>query len=288
MPFEPALTHFAARAGDHNDLAMAASPVLAAALAARLGTTPTVIGEPQPALATDWDTELAAAKPALEELADTYETIYAGGRIPVTALSRCAVALATLPVVARHHPDAAVIWFDAHADLNTPADTATGYLGGLALAGPLGLWDSGLGGGLDLRNAILVGARDLDAPERRLIDDGAVALVPVGDDIADRLRGAIGGRAVYVHIDCDVLAPGTVPTDYRVPDGLTLGQLHDCAVALAEHELVGIEIGELEADGQRPSAAVPADPAGLIVAALEPILDALVRHAGSADRPIAR
>lgn len=297
MPTELALTHFAARAGDHNDLAMAASPILAAALAARLATTPTVIGEPRPALAADWGRELDAARPALEELADRYDTIYARGQIPVTALSRCAVALATLPVVARHHPDAAVIWFDAHADLNTPADTATGYLGGLAFAGPLGLWDSGLGGGLDLRNAILVGARDLDAPEQRLIDDGAVVLIPVGDDIADRLRTAIAGRPVYVHLDCDVLEPGTVPTDYRVPHGITLEQLRDCAAALAEHDIVGIEIGELEIDGHglptaisdddaaaaAADAAADAAAAGRLVAALEPILDALAgtgRRAG--------
>lgn len=281
MPTEPALTHFAARAGDHNDLAMAASPMLAACLAARLHTTPTVIGEPQPALAADWSRELDAARPALEEIADRYAAIYGSGRIPVTALGRCAVALATLPVVARHHPDAAVVWFDAHADLNTPAGSATGYLGGLAFAGPLGLWDSGLGAGLDPRNAILVGARDLDAPERRLIEDGAVTLVPVADDLADRLRTAIDGRPVYVHLDCDVLEPGTVPTDYRVPGGMTLAQLRDCAAVLAEHELVGIEIGELEigeleVDDPRLPTAVSGDAADRIVAALEPILEKLL------------
>lgn len=41
------------------------------------------------------------------------------GVVPVTALTRCAVALATLPLIASHHPDAVVVWFDAHADINT-------------------------------------------------------------------------------------------------------------------------------------------------------------------------
>lgn len=61
-PPAPGLTHFAARAGDHNDRAMAASPRLAQALAGLLGQPPTVIGAPEPALAADWDVELTAAR----------------------------------------------------------------------------------------------------------------------------------------------------------------------------------------------------------------------------------
>lgn len=45
------------------------------------------------------------------------------GCSPVTTLSRCAVALVTVPAVATHRPDALVVWSDAHADLNTPQTT---------------------------------------------------------------------------------------------------------------------------------------------------------------------
>jgi arginase family enzyme len=69
-----------------------------------------------------------------------------------------------------------VIWFDAHADLNTPDVTTTGYLGGLALSGPLGRWDSGLGTGLTADSRLLVGTRDIDVAEQKLIDDGTVTL----------------------------------------------------------------------------------------------------------------
>ena len=51
----------------------------------------------------------------------------------------------TLPVMARYHPDALVVWFDAHGDLNTPESTTTDYLGGLVLSGPVGMWESGPG-----------------------------------------------------------------------------------------------------------------------------------------------
>ena len=268
-----ALTRFASRAGDHNDRAMQASPLLAAALSERLGGTPTVIGRPRPASPTTWDEELTSALPDLRLMAAHYDRLLTDGLTPVTALSRCAVALATLPVVAQHRPDAVVLWFDAHADLNTPFGTTTGYLGGLALSGPLGLWDSALGAGLAESSVILLGTRDIDPPEQALIDSGRIRLVPVAPDMADALHREVAGRPVYVHIDCDVLEPGTVPTDYGVPAGMNLRQLEDCARALSGSEIVGIEVGELETDD---ADAPDADhPARLLVEALEPILDRL-------------
>lgn len=264
-----AVTHFAGRAGDHNNRAMIASPVLADALATRLDTVATVIGTPESALAANWDQELAAALPALQQMSAQFDQILAQGRVPVTALSRCAVALATLPVIADHRPDAVIVWFDAHADINTPDNTTTGYLGGLALSGPLGLWESGLGSGVLTHNVVLVGARDLDDPEQRLVAAGTIALVPVGPDIASTLRRVIAGRPVYVHIDCDVLDAGVVPTDYLMPDGLSLDQLHACAQALAESEIVGVEIGELEAEDDQHATAQPAN---LVLDAISPLL----------------
>ncbi len=267
-----ALTHFAGRAGDHNDLAMVGSRQLAAALAERLGTTATVVGAPEPALSVDWQEELAAAMPTLRAMAARLDDAFAAGATPVAASGRCAVALATLPVVAAHRPDAVVVWFDAHADLNTPADTTTGYLGGLAFSGPLGLWDSGLGAGLAPENAVLVGARDVDPPERALLDAGRVAWVPVGPAMADELREVVAGRPVFVHLDCDVLDAGIVPTDYLVPGGMTLDDLHATAAVLAESEVVGMELGELES---LPDAGDPPAYVTRLLDALAPLLDAV-------------
>ncbi|WP_311243545.1 arginase family protein [Microbacterium sp. WCS2018Hpa-23] len=268
-----ALTRFAARAGDHNDRAMQATPLLTAVLSEKLPAKPIVIGEPQPASPTSWDQELRIARPSFRQMAAHYDRILTGGLRPVTVLSRCAVSLATLPMIAKHRPDAVVLWFDAHADLNTPENTTTGYLGGLALSGPLGLWNSGLGNGLAECNTILVGTRDMDDPEQELIDAGRVGLVPVGQDMADRLLRIVAGRPVYIHVDCDVLDPGTVPTDYTVAAGMTLSQLKHCAQALTGSEILGIEVGELETDDAGSPGADR--PARLIVDALEPLLQRL-------------
>lgn len=265
----PALIHYAGRAGDHNDLAMIGSRELAAELAVRLGTSPTRVGAPEPALSVGWSEELEAARPTLEAMAAQLDGVLRAGQVPVSASSRCAVALATLPVVAAHRPDAVVVWFDAHADLNTPRTTTTGYLGGLAYSAPLGLWDSGLGAGVAADRAVLVGARDIDPPEQEILDAGVVAWVRTGAAMPEELRVAVAGRPVYVHIDCDVLDPGIVPTDYHVPRGMTLADLHAAAQVLAESEVVGLEIGELETT---PEGSTTVHVSRLLDA-LEPLLD---------------
>lgn len=270
------ITQFAVRAGDHNDAAMAATGTLAQALHDRLpgAGAITVIGDPEPATSLGWQPELQAARPALESMASHLDQVFNCGQTPVTALSRCAVALATLPVVARHRPDAVVVWFDAHADLNTPdaTPTPTGYLGGLALSGPLGLWDSGLGAGLASENTILVAARYIDPPEQVLIRRGVVTHLPISSTLTEDLRAAVDGRPVYLHLDCDVLDPGLVNTDYRVPNGLTLDQLHACATTLAEGPLAGLEISELEA-GLTPD--ITERDANTVADAIGPVLNKL-------------
>src|SRR5690349_17577665 len=241
-----ALTVYQGRAGDHNDRGYRGAAAIGAEWQRRLGLTATTVGTPQPALSTDWRVELDAAAPTLAAMSARYEDVYAAGQTPVTAMTRCAVALATLPVVARHHPDALVVWFDAHGDINTPASSTSAFLGGLALSGPMGLWDSGLGAGIAPANVVLVGARDLDPFERGLIDEGVVRHVPVGPHLLDDLDATVGDRPVYFHLDCDVLEPGLVPTDYRVSNGLSFNELAGVANRLAKNEIVGVEVAEFE------------------------------------------
>lgn len=264
-------TVFQGRAGDHNSLAMPGAMAIGNALARRTGKAPLVIGSPEPALNVGWRVELDAALPLLRQVQARFDAVLDDGAVSIAATSRCAVALATLPSVAKHYPSVCVVWFDAHADLNTPEVTLSGYLGGLALAGPAGLWTSGLGAGLSLDQIVLVGARDLDPFEQALIDQHRIPVVTPGSDLAADLRKAIAGRPVYVHFDCDVLDPGIVPTDFVVPGGMSLDDLHACAVVIAEHEFVGIEIAEFQSTWESGGDEVSPDP---LLHALAPLLGA--------------
>lgn len=233
-------------AGDRNPYGIAGALVVGNSLSGRLKLTPTFVGTSRDPQRASWDRELAIARGDLRSLASAVDGLLVARKRSVTAMGRCAAGLATVPVIARRRPDACVIWLDAHGDSNTPASRAEPYLGGMVITGAAGMWDSGLGGTLALANVILVGARDLDPDEKRLIDEGRLKHLSVSPELPAQLREAIAGRPVYVHLDCDVMDPGIVPTEYAVAGGLTLADLRAVAEVAAEHEVIGLEIAEFE------------------------------------------
>jgi len=264
------------RAGDRNNLGFPGALALATALAQRLELPLETIGQAGQALNQGWKTELEAARPDLNKLADHLSGQLLAGAKPVTVLNRCAAAIATIPCVVARHPDVCVVWFDAHADLNTPASSTSGYLGGLALSGPAGLWDSGFGRNLPLASIVLVGSRDLDPFEVELVTSGKVRLVPAdAPNIEDAVVQAAGDRPIYIHLDCDVLEPGLVPTDFRVEGGLSLQSLHAIFSVLAGTRLVGLEVAEFQYAWE--GRLEPASPTGL-VDAIQPVLTAVQRR----------
>jgi arginase len=251
------------RAGDRNPRGTAGAQMLGALLARRHGLDTTFVSAPHAPLPNiAWNEQLAAARGDLRAFADAVRVALTNGRCSIVTMGRCAAGLATLPVVAERHPDACVVWFDAHGDSNLPTSNAVPYLGGMVITGAAGHWDSGLGAGLNLSNVVLVGARDLDPHEQGLIASGQLKLVEVGADLPARLSAAVGSRDVYVHLDCDVLEPGLVPLEYQVAGGLTFEDLRACATVLAQRKIIGIEVAEFEAewlDGRPASAHLLAD-----------------------------
>ena len=87
----------------------------------------------------------------------------------------------------------AVVWIDAHGDLNTPETSPSGNLWGMPLRM---LLDDGV---VAPANVALVGARNLDPPERDYLDENGI------DDSLDRALTDVD--AVYVALDLDVLDP---------------------------------------------------------------------------------
>lgn len=264
-----ALIAFLARCADRNADGMAGAKLLADALARSLGIEVTLVGEPRAPQPGNWDAVLADAQPSLERLARTLEASFSRSQKPLLVMARCASAIASVPIAHAARSDIKLVWFDAHADCNLPSTTATGYLGGMVISAAAGLWDSGFGGQLDLKNVVLVGARDIDPAEQVLIGSSGMCHVRVGPGLASRLREAVGSAPVYVHLDCDVLEPGIVPTEYAVAGGLSLADLQDACAALAGNEVVGLEIAEFQSSwpsGQQASA-------NGLIAAVGPLLE---------------
>ena len=128
----------------------------------------------------------------------------------------CGVELAPVAYLnERYAGDLAVLWCDAHVDLNTPASSPNGHFHGMALRTLLGDGPESLTRQLPrpLRPAqvFLVGARDLDPPEADFVATSGVTRVrdEAFDDpnvLVAPLR-ARGFSHVYLHVDVDLINP---------------------------------------------------------------------------------
>jgi arginase len=147
----------------------------------------------------------------------------------------------------RHGTDLAVVWFDAHGDLNTPQSSPTGGYHGMVLRTLLGDGPRELTPEQPLTpdQVVFVGTRSLDAPEAAFIDSTGI---PVARSSAELLAAVerTGATQVYIHLDLDVLDPAAFAgTTYREPDGLQPAELIEMLTALRTHfPLAGMAITE--------------------------------------------
>jgi arginase len=110
----------------------------------------------------------------------------------------------------------AVVWFDAHGDLNTPETSPSGNAWGMPLR--MVIDDDAV----QAKHVALVGARNLDPPEVEFIERSGIRTGIEG--IEHALEGA---DAVYVAFDGDVVEPGELAVFMPEPDGLRLAELEE-------------------------------------------------------------
>ncbi|HWD62729.1 MAG TPA: arginase family protein [Humibacter sp.] len=185
------------------------------------------------------------------------EVLAASGDDPVVTIGGdCGSDLAGAQhaIGAREPGSVAVVWFDAHADLNTPESSPTGAFHGMVLRALLGEAPEPLAAtgaaAITPERVVLAGSRELDDGERAYIDEAGIrSLSP--DELHDpdelvRAVEATGADAVYLHIDLDVLDPGAIAgVQFPEPFGLAPDELVDAIAALrARFELVGAAITE--------------------------------------------
>jgi arginase family enzyme len=125
----------------------------------------------------------------------------------------CCSHIGAVEGLASRHGRVAVVWLDAHGDLNTPESSPSGNPWGMPLRM---LIDSGAVASDDV---CLVGARDLDPPEEEFIH--AVGLRLDEDGIAGAIAGSAG---VYVALDCDSLDESEIASFMPEPDGLGVAE----------------------------------------------------------------
>jgi len=154
------------------------------------------------------------------------------------------------------------IWLDAHGDMNTPESSPSGNVHGMPLAaiighGPPELADLfGFRPKVEPRNVSLVGVRDLDPKERRLIKDSGVHAFTMRDiderglrDVmSEAIRFATDDAAgAVVSLDLDFVDPADAPgVGTPVRGGVTYREAHLAMEMIADSEaMVALEVVEI-------------------------------------------
>lgn len=195
------------------------------------------------------------------------------------------LSIGSVAAVAEHHRERGapigVIWVDAHGDLNRPETSPSGNVHGMSLAVLLGHGDKRLVGAqpaIKPENVSILGARELDPGERRLIADLGVRVFTMSEidergvatcmDEALR-RASTGTAGFHLSLDLDALDPRLAPgVGTPVQGGLTYREGHlVCEKASRSGSLLSLEVVELNPvlDDRNHTAALAV---GLVASAL--------------------
>jgi arginase len=181
--------------------------------------------------------------PAVGALAAVASAVAAEPGVPLALLGECTLAPAVASALLQRYADLALVWIDAHGDLNTPETSPSGFLGGMPFAILLGWCHPELRPGPPLRvdRAALVGARDLDPGEVEAIRSSGLTSV---DGVAEALRALPSTAPLWVHLDGDVLDPSVAPgVDFPAPGGWTAERLlGECGLLAGTGRIVGVSV----------------------------------------------
>jgi arginase len=181
-----------------------------------------------------WNAEIQTGFELMRMLSGAVRDARAANRFPIVLAGNCNTAIGT--VAGLGADSTGIVWFDAHADFNTPETTTSGFLDGTALAILTGrCWTQLAATVPDFQpvadqRVCLVGTRDIDSLEGGLLDESGVEVVSPRQ-IRSTLRQTLTSinehvENAYVHLDLDVLDSGVAAANkFAVSGCLTLGDM---------------------------------------------------------------
>ena len=200
------------------------------------------------------------------ELAEHVKTHLGHGDFPLVIGGDHSIAMGTVAGVASHYREKnqkiGLIWFDAHGDMNIPGVSPSGNIHGMPLAHLLGKGDEdlksieGFTPKIDPHNVALIGVRDLDGGERKIIRESGIHAYSMREiderGIGEVTREALGyvndGTAgFHVSFDVDGCDPSVIPgSGTLVPGGVNYREAHLLMEYIADDgNMVSMEIVEL-------------------------------------------
>jgi arginase len=176
------------------------------------------------------------------------------------------VAIGTVSGVSAHfrkqEKRIGLLWLDAHGDMNTPESSPSGNVHGMPLASLIGYGAPelvelmGYKPKVEPRNVAVVGARDLDAKERRIVKESGIHVFTMRDIDERGMRDAMAEALRFVtddtegtavSLDLDFVDPSDAPgVGTPVRGGVTYREAHLAMEMIADSEsMVSLEVVEL-------------------------------------------
>ena len=172
----------------------------------------------------------------------------------LTLGGECSVSIVPFSYLAhKYSGDVAIVWIDAHKDLNLQGDSYEGYHA-MALAACFGLIDTDgiariLPAHFSPKDSILVGVRDFEGKKERCEEIGVKVLSPEEARDSTKLLEWLKSRGkskVVVHFDLDVLDPSELIMAVGVVEnGLKIAEVVNLINDMDKnYDLVGLSIAE--------------------------------------------
>jgi arginase len=200
--------------------------------------------------------------PMARRVAGAVATSVQGGRLPLVLGGDHSIALGSIRGAAKHKK-LGLLWIDAHADFNTDETTPSGNIHGMPLAALCGLgdqrlvqlWDEAVPV-VDPKNVVVLGARDLDAGEKKNLHEAGVTVLSLEQIDRTGMYAAVSQAieqisrntdGIYLSFDVDSLDPRHAPgVGTPVSGGLTYREAHlACEMVAETGKLAGMDMVEV-------------------------------------------
>ncbi len=172
------------------------------------------------------------------------------GSIPLILGGDHSIGIGSLAGMAQVKKKLGVLWFDTHADFNSPDTTSSGNIHGMPLAVSMGIGDErlvstgGRGPKIAEENTVLIGIRNLDPEERTALLNSKTTVFTMSDidqlGMKEVMRRALdivtdGTDGVHVSFDLDVIDPSEAPgVGTPVAGGINYREAHLAMELVAE------------------------------------------------------
>lgn len=207
--------------------------------------------------------EIAAANREMREKA---ERAMKAGAIPIMLGGDHSMAIGSIAGVASYYRKKekriGLMWFDAHADMNTPETTPSGNIHGMPFAVVLGMGApelteiAGFVPMVDPKVSVLIGARSIDETERQTVIESGVRVFSMRE-LDERGMSAVMEEALsivtndtigfHVSLDMDFFDPDYAPgVGTRVSGGTTYREGHLAMEKIADSgRLTSLDLVEI-------------------------------------------